>query len=206
MSSDRKEDKTNKNTYLITWDPQNQSKKIFVPECLILSEVADIFKSLSVPNDILLEITARLQQSHEAEKEYHAQKIAQLKKDEETIKSKINRLLDMYLEKAVSEIVYADTNTRLEAQLVAVRADIEIHEAADNNFKQTLVTAFKLANKASELFESSKINEKRELINFLFSNLRLRGRKLEYNLRKPFDMMVNLGGCSDWLPGTDSNR
>lgn len=36
-----------------------------------------------------------------------------------------------------------------------------------------------LTNKAAELFESSKINEKRELINFLFSNLRLRGQKLE---------------------------
>ena len=206
VTSDRKEDKTNKNTYLITWSPDDQTKKIFVPESLILTEVAAVFKLLSIPNEILLEVTMRLQQSHEAEKEYHAQKIAQLKKDEETIKSKINRLLDMYLEKGVSEIVYADTNTRLEAQLVAVRVDIDAHEAADNNFKQTLVTAFKLANKASELFESSKINEKRELINFLFSNLRLRGRKLEYTLRKPFDMMVNLGRCSDWLPGTDSNR
>lgn len=206
VSSDRKEDKTNKNTYLIAWDPENHSKKIFVPENLILSEVAGIFKSISVPNDILLEITVRLQQSHEAEKEYHAQKIAQLKRDEEAIKAKINRLLDIYLEKGVSEIVFTDTNARLDAQLKAIRADIQSHEDADNNFKQTLVTAFKLANKASELFESSKINEKRELINFLFSNLALRGRKLEYTLRKPFDMMVNLRGCSDWLPGTDSNR
>ncbi len=68
------------------------------------------------------------------------------------------------------------------------------------------VTAFRLANKASELFESSKINEKRELINFVFSNLALRGRKLEYTLRKPFDMLINLGNRLGWLPGTDSNR
>jgi site-specific DNA recombinase len=206
VSSDRKEDKTNKNTYLIAWNPENQTKKIFVPEHLILSEVTDIFKAISVPDEMLLEITARLQQSHEAEKEYHTKKVEKLKKDEENIKSKINRLLDIYLERGVSEIAYADANTRLEAQLAALRVDIEAHEAADTNFKQTLVTAFKLANKASDLFESSKISEKRELINFLFSNLALRGRKLEYTLRKPFDMMINLDRCSKWLPRTGSNR
>lgn len=54
-----------------------------------------------------------------------------------------------------------------------MRADIESHEEADTNFKQTLVTAFKLANKSSQLFESSKTHEKRESVNFLFSNLAL---------------------------------
>ena len=206
VTTDRKDDIANKYTYLITWDPNNPNKKLFVPEGLILGEVAAIFKSISVPHDILIAITDRLQQSHEAEKEYHAQKITQLKKDEEAIKSKINRLLDIYLENGISEIVYADKNATLEAELVAIRADIESHEQADTNFKQTLVTAFKLANKAAELFEFSKINEKRELINFLFSKLLLRGRKLEYTLRKPFDMMVNMGRCSDWLPEWDDFR
>lgn len=202
VTSDRKDDIGNKYTYLITWDPNNTNKKVYVPEELILNEVTAIFKSISVPHDILIEITDRLQQSHEAEKEYHAQKIRHLKQDEESVKSKMNRLLDIYLEKNISEAVYADKNTALEAELAAIRADIESHEQADTNFKQTLVTAFKLANKAAELFEISKMHEKRELINFLFSKLLLRGRKLEYTLRKPFDMMVNMGRCSDWLPGT----
>lgn len=151
-------------------------------------------------------MTERLQQSHQAEKEYHAYKIALLKKEEESIKTKINRLLDVFLENSISEKIYAENSARLEAQLAAIRVEIESHEEADTNFKQTLVTAFKLANKASQLFESSKTHEKRELVNFLFSNLALRGRKLEYTLRKPFDAMVNLRRCSSWLPETGSNR
>lgn len=130
-------------------------------------------------------------------------KIAQLKKEEESLKAKINRLLDVYLENGVSEKMYAETNARFDSQLAAIRVEIESHEEADINFKQTLVTAFKLANKASQLFESSKTHEKRELVNFLFSNLALRGRKLEYTLRKPFDAMVNLRRCSSWLPEWD---
>jgi len=56
-----------------------------------------------------------------------------------------------------------------------------------------------LASRAPELFESSKVEQKRKLINFLLSNLKLRGKKLEYTLNKPFDVLVNIDSRSDWL-------
>lgn len=43
--------------------------------------------------------------------------------------------------------MYAENSRRLEAQLAAVRVEIGSHEEADNNFKETLLTEFKLANK-----------------------------------------------------------
>jgi len=36
----------------------------------------------------------------------------------------------------------------------------------------------------------SKTGQKRDLIAFVFSNLRLRGRKLEFTIRSPFDLMI----------------
>jgi len=205
VSSDRKEAKKNKNTYLITWNPNDIKKKLYVPENDILRQVSDIFKSITVPKDMIDEITSYLQQSHEAEKQYHSNKINVLRKDEDNTQNKINRLLDLYLERSINEAVYNSKNKDLENQLAKVRAEKEIHQGADGDFKTTIVTAFNLANKASELFESSKTSEKRELINFVFSNLSLRGAKLEYALRKPFDMMVNLSSRADWLLGRDSN-
>jgi hypothetical protein len=47
--------------------------------------------------------------------------------------------------------------------------------------------------------ERSKIEQKRELIAFVFSNLRLKGKKLEFSLRSPFDLMVNVQDHSGWL-------
>jgi site-specific DNA recombinase len=205
VSSDRKEAKKNKNTYLITWNPKDIKKKIYVPENEVLKQISDIFKSIAVPQDMLAEITSYLQQSHEAEKQYHSNRINALRKEESNLETKINRLLDLYLERSINEDVYNSKNKDLESRLAKVRADKEIHLEADSNFKTTIITAFGLANKASELFESSKTSEKRELINFVFSNLSLRGRKLEYALRKPFDMMVNLSNRSEWLLGRDSN-
>jgi len=56
-----------------------------------------------------------------------------------------------------------------------------------------------VASRAAELFERSKTEQKRELLAFVFSNLRLRGKKLEFSLRSPFDLMVNRADHSSWL-------
>jgi hypothetical protein len=63
----------------------------------------------------------------------------------------------------------------------------------------TLEGLISLASRAVELFERSKVEEKRQLIAFVFSNLRLRGKKLDFSLCSPFDLMVNRPDYSSWL-------
>ncbi len=67
---------------------------------------------------------------------------------------------------------------------------------------ESLISA---ASRAAEIFERSNIEHKRQLIAFVFSNLQLRGRKLEYALRSPFDLMVNRSTYISWLGDQDSN-
>lgn len=46
---------------------------------------------------------------------------------------------------------------------------------------------FSLANRALEIFESSEVNEKRQLLSFLLQNCRLQDKKLLFELRSPFN-------------------
>lgn len=64
------------------------------------------------------------------------------------------------------------------------------HEKGDDSFKTMVEALFSLASRAYEIFQSSKIEQKRQLIAFVFSNLTLKGASLEYTLRKPFDLMT----------------
>ena len=79
------------------------------------------------------------------------------------------------------------------------------HLKADQNFKLTVNTVLSIASKAYELFESSNIEQKRKLINYVFSNLELEGVTLRYSLKKPFDLMVDCTTYNDWLRRRDSN-
>ena len=63
---------------------------------------------------------------------------------------------------------------------------------ADENYSITLINLLNICSRAYELFASSKVEQKRQLINFLLSNLKLRDKPLEFELRKPFDVPVNL--------------
>ncbi len=80
------------------------------------------------------------------------------------------------------------------------------HQQGDEGFRTTLESLISLASRAAELFDRSKTAEKRRLIAFVFSNLALRGRKLEYALRSPFDLMVNRRDHQSWLGDLDSNQ
>jgi hypothetical protein len=76
---------------------------------------------------------------------------------------------------------------------------LAIHNQADEKFAITLTSLISLASRAYEIFESSKIEEKRRLINFMFSNLRMNGQKLEYALNTPFDLMAKPTTYQEWL-------
>ncbi len=60
------------------------------------------------------------------------------------------------------------------------------HLKADQNFKLTVNTVLSIASKAYELFESSNIEQKRKLINYVFSNLELEGVTLSILWKNPW--------------------
>ena len=51
---------------------------------------------------------------------------------------------------------------------------------------------------AGKTFKGSTLEEKRKLINLVFQNLELKGHRLEFTLRPPFDQFVKMengAGC-----------
>ncbi len=63
----------------------------------------------------------------------------------------------------------------------------------------TLETLISFASRAVDIFERSKTEQKRQLIGFVFSNLQLKGKRLSFSMRSPFDLMVNRTTYEGWL-------
>ena len=111
----------------------------------------------------------------------------------------------MRLSKSITQDAYDKKATELKERQRQMNAELKIHNDADEQFGVTLTSLISLASKAYEIFESSKITEKRQLIAFMFSNLRMNGVKLLFDLKQPFNLMMNLRSHAEWLPGKDSN-
>lgn len=62
---------------------------------------------------------------------------------------------------------------------------IEQHQQGDGDYRTTLESLISVASRAAEIFERSKTEQRRELIAFVFWNLQLQGRKLEFYCARP---------------------
>lgn len=66
------------------------------------------------------------------------------------------------------------------------------HVDADKASLITVKTVLDLAKRAKDTYESSKVDEKRQILNFLFSNLEMRFKKAIITLREIFDKLVTV--------------
>lgn len=73
------------------------------------------------------------------------------------------------------------------------------HNKADQAFYIEGSKVLELASRAHEIFESSKPEQKWVLLKFLLQNSKLRGKKLEIDLKSPFDAVLTYAKTKDWL-------
>ena len=83
---------------------------------------------------------------------------------------------------------------------------LQEHTKADESYHITASTVFSLANRALEIFESSEPQEKRQLLDFLLQNCQLNGKKLEFSMRSPFNVILETAHQPIGLPELDAFR
>lgn len=73
----------------------------------------------------------------------------------------------------------------------AILTEMHIHSDADEEFYLTANTVLNIAKRALEIFKSSEVPEKRQLLNFLLQNCQLEGKNLSFSMRYPFDRILS---------------
>ena len=168
-------------------------------ETKILSQIEEILKSMSIPKNILLDIQDELKKCSEKEYSHQVSERRQLKSKMDEINEKIKRTRDLLLDLSITKDEYAEIKAELEVERHNIDVKLQSLSKADDSFNETLGIIFELASKAHELFKSSEIEEKRRIISILFPNLKMDGKKLVFELRKPFDVFVKNEEHPVWL-------
>ena len=191
--------KKGRHVYLICRDPKDPSKKLFVPEAEVMAQVKDALSSIRIPGRLLEALLAHMKSSHEAEQSFREEAIKELRQEHDRVTTRLDTLLDMRLDQSITEAEYDKKAQELKDRQAEIETRIVQHRTGDKEFRTTLETLISVASRAVELFERSKPEQKRQLIALVFSNLKLRGKSLEYSMRSPFDLMVNRPTYTSWL-------
>lgn len=91
-----------------------------------------------------------------------------------------------------------------EKQAEGIKA-MESHQRADHNFYVTANIVLTLAAQARKLFESSEVEEKRQLLRLVFQNLELNDVTLSIQVYNPFQQMMDYKLCTKNWRWRESN-
>lgn len=169
------------------------SKKVYVPEADLLKPVYELLEAFSfIPEDAIQLVVEELKKSNEAKNLYHRSAIQSLRAEYDTTQTRIDRLLDVLLDGSITKDDYDKKLKSLKERQYELNLQLEEHTRADENYYITVSNVFNLAKNALGLFKSSEVPEKRALLNFLLQNSLVEGKKLTFELRKPFDLLLKV--------------
>ena len=191
--------------YLMVRDPADPAKKLWIKEESVLQQLRDVLRSFALPEEFLAKVLDYIKSNHEAEKESYYVRVKELQLEHGNLTQKLNRLTDLMIEGHLAPEVFECKHKEIALRRSEVEVILKENSQADDKFKDALSNILKLVSKSCDLFESSKTDENRNLLGFVFSNLELKGTSLRYTLRKPFEIFAQLPNNPEWRPLRDSN-
>lgn len=109
------------------------------------------------------------------------------------------------LDGAITESYYNKKREEFRAKQKDISDKINRLGFADEEYYLTSEYLLQLANRAYDLFMSSEAEERRQLLKLTLQNLKLDGKKVSFELVKPFDKVFACTSSQTWLPGQGSN-
>ena len=97
-----------------------------------------------------------------------------------------------YLQKRITQEEYDKKMSSLKQEQGILQVELEEHTKADYDFLNTVSATFSIAKRTREIFDSSEIDEKRQILNYLLQNPVVKDKKLYFTMKKPFDMLLNI--------------
>jgi len=162
----------------------------------ITEELGKVFKQLQMPQELLNQIHETLNETHQNKIEFQTKHYDALIKEQKTLTKMLDALYLDKLKGSITESEYDRFYQSLRDQVTDISIRLERLQDAEDNYYITAKYVLDLTNRAYDLFLSSEVEERRQLIKLILSNLRIEGENVLYEVTKPFYLIAN---CSDQL-------
>ena len=151
--------------------------------------VGHYFDGLQLSQEMIDAITSHIKESYESEHRFSQAQRDRLKKEQSQIQQRISKLYDDHYDGNITADFFNRKLKEYKDKEQEISKEMERYIVKDTNAHVTANTVLSLASRARDIFESSEVDEKRQLLNFVFQNLELKEKKLSVTLREPFKMI-----------------
>ncbi len=99
----------------------------------------------------------------------------------------------------ITKDIYDKKHQEYHDKLQLLNIELEEHTKADYDYQTTVAVVLSVARRAKQIFESSEPEEKRAFLNYLLQNPTVNAKKLEFTIRTPFNLVLELANRPTWL-------
>ena len=194
-----------KYNYYHCTNAKGNCKRIYINEDVIEKEVHGILDSIALTDEQVDEICDYVKKENDSQSLYQKNQIHLKQTEYQKCQTMIDKALDMLLEQKIDDATYEKKTSEMKNRQNQLTYELEGMQTENTNSHITARTVLELAQKAKELYESSKMEQKCEILNLIFQNSTIKGRKCLFKTRKPFNIILDVKGCPDLLRRQDSN-
>lgn len=193
ISSDRKTKPSGKEyVYLKCSHFKGNCKNPQVNENVVLQQIEDELKNLSAPQEIMSYLRSDMEKIINQQNEAHNREVKAIRKKYDELQKQIQYTDTLLVTQKITPERSNEIVSRLKQEQYELNNKLELLTKADEKFSIAVATILSLGNNAYQIFQSSKVETKREILHLLLSNLKLQDRKISYTLRKPYDYIRSL--------------
>jgi len=158
-------------------------------------------EAVEVPADRADQIARELNKSHHRLSQEREQAIERFKRELTVVDGQLDSAVEKYVAGALERDDYERVKTTLRTQRERVAVKLtEAQKAIDGEYLVLATKILELGKRAKELWKGRAPAEKRELLEKMLSNPRLRARSIEYDYKKPFMVIAEMRRRKVWLP------
>lgn len=181
-------------------------KKIHINEEKLLEQIGHLFQKMTIPEHVLHDLKERFRKSYADETGFYEDNIRRIRGDMEKNQRRMKILYEDRMDERITRVEYDNLILELKKREQDLIAELSSHSKADESYLMTVSLLLDMATRAYQLFKSSQPDQKNKILRFIFANLSLEHKKLDWKLKKPFQDILDCSVRKDWLPRLDSNQ
>ncbi len=179
--------------YYSCTNAKGNCKRIYVREEPLLNTLSSYFDQIALSQAQIDEVTGYLKEIHDTESRFHKECMDNLRREQERIQKRTGQMYDDKLDGLIDETMYLDKVRVYKARQAEILEEMGRHHDADENFYVTANVVMNLAARSREIFMSSEVTEKRQILNLVFQNLKLDEKQnLILEVNEPFMTLMGI--------------
>lgn len=176
-----------------------------IREEIIMPQLDEAVKAVSLAQKHIEYIKKGLKESLRDKQEFSEELRANLQAEEGRIRHRIDKLTDEYYEDKITAEFYNEKRIKWTHDLDEIMIKLEALHNAEKKFYEEGIRIIETLKNAYWLYKRQSNSEKREMLNYLLSNVTLKGEKVSYDYNLPFSYFVNFDSCRKKYACRDSN-